>query len=462
MSDSAATLDRPNQVTVTDAGPSKKKLAISIPAATVSEKLRGSVDLLMDQASLPGFRRGKAPRWLVEKQFGSAVRKEAKNELMTSAVTQAIEDHKLKVLGSYLTPESAVADLADGKDFTFEVEVEVLPEFELPELKGITVKKPLIPVTDEMVAEEVNKICINEGTLEPRDKAEPGDYVTGHAVMKGADGTEFYNLKGAVIQVPTKDKKGKGMILGIVVDDFAKQIGSPAAGDTLTVKAKGPEHHEVEGVRNADLTVTFEVERVDRIIPAKIEDIVAAMGIESEESMRSMIRQRMEVRVKIQQQTAMHQQLAKHLVDSTKMDLPERTTAQQAQRTLERRRLELMYRGVEPVKIEEHIAELRQASGEAAATELKLFFLLHKASEALSVTVSDAEINQRIVQMAMQRNERPDRLRQELIKNNQISGIYTQLRDHKTLDAILESATVSEVTLEEFNKSVKGDGLPTA
>ena len=94
---------RPNKVSVADAGPSRKKLSIEIPAETVSEKIQGSVDLLINQAALPGFRRGKAPRWLIEKQFGPSVRKEAKSELVSAAVSKAVEELNLQVLGSYLT-----------------------------------------------------------------------------------------------------------------------------------------------------------------------------------------------------------------------------------------------------------------------------------------------------------------------------------------------------------------------
>jgi trigger factor len=454
MSDSA-TIDRPNKVSVQDAGPSRKKISIEIPAETVSEKLNGSVGMLVDQAALPGFRRGKAPRWLVEKQFGSSVKKEAKSELVSAALSKAIQELNLQVLGSYPTESLNKADITVGKALAFDVEVEVLPEFNLPELTGAAVKKPTIAITDEMVSDEIQKLCVNEGTLESREMAEAGDYCTGHAIMTGSDGTEFYNLKGAVIQVPTADKAGKGMILGILVDNFSSQVGSPKPGDSITVKAKGPDNHEVEGIRNNDLKVSFKIDRIDRIIPATVTQVAASMGFMSDDDVKGMIRDRMDQRVQIQQKSVMHQQIAKYLLGSTPMELPERLTAQQAERTLQRRRLELMYRGVDSAKIEEHMAELRHSSSESAARELKLFFILHKASQFLNVGVTEQEINHRIAQMAQQRGVRPDRLRAELIQQNQINGIYMQIVEHKTLDAILARATLTEMTTEEFNKAMK-------
>lgn len=441
---------------VTDAGPSLKKVTIEIPAAKVGQKLSESLDMLTGDAALPGFRRGKAPRWLVEKRFGGAVRKEARQQLASEAFRAAIDDLKLKMVGDAVVPGSIeTIELAEGKPFKFDVEVEVLPEFTIPKLEGIAVKRPTLEVTDAVVEEELSKACINEGSLETREKAEPADYLTGHAIMKGKDGTEFYNLDGAVIQKPTADKNGKGMILGIMVDDFDKQLGAPKAGDTITIKAKGPEQHEVEAIRGNDLTMTFEVKRVDRIIPAKVEDLVKQYGFESDKQIKEAIKQRLAINVRVQQQSAQHQQITKYLLDNVEMTLPQRLTAQQAVRNLERRRLELMYRGVDQAQIEEHMAELRQASGATAQRDLKLFFILVRAAEELQIGINETEVNNRIVQMAMQRNVRPDVLRNELIRTNQVGTVVQQVREHKTLDAILARATVTEISADEYNKSLK-------
>src|SRR5262245_50762463 len=124
-----ATPEAKPSVTISDAGPSLKKIAIEIPASTVSEKLRESIDTLAVEAQLPGFRKGHVPRSLVEKRFGSAVKAEAKSQLVTAAYSQAVEDHKLKVIGDPVSPSLEKAELEDGKPLAFEMEVEVVPDF---------------------------------------------------------------------------------------------------------------------------------------------------------------------------------------------------------------------------------------------------------------------------------------------------------------------------------------------
>jgi len=450
-----ATAEHANRVNITDAGPSRKKISIEIPAQIVTEKLKESLDTLAIEAQIPGFRKGRAPRNLIEKRFGSTMKDEAKKQLVAEAYTKAVEDHKLKVVGEPIAEQFEQVKVEDGKPLSFDVEVEVMPEFTLPSLDGIAVKKPTIDITDAMVDDEIKKLQINEGRLESLDAPGPGDYLTGRGVMTGPKGEEFYNINGAVVQVPTEDKNGEGMILGIKVADFSKQLGLPKPDETVTIKAKGPEHHEIEGVRDADLTITFQVQRADRIVPADLQDVLNKFGFPAADQLREVIKSRLQQRAQVQQQTAMRSQVAQHLIDSTEMELPERLTAHQTSRALQRQRLELMYRGMEAHTIEERLADLRDSSDEQARRELKLLFILGKAAEDLNIGVSEAEINGRISQIAFERNMRPEQLRQELIQRNQVGGIFQQIREHKTLDAVLAKATITEMPAEEYNKEVE-------
>ncbi len=458
MADTAtAEIDRPNKVEVEDIGPARKKLRIEIPAETVEEQLGASIDTLAIEASLPGFRKGRVPRRLIERKFGDAVRDEAKKQLIAAAYSGAIEEHELKVIGEPISEGLDDVSLESGKPFAFDVEVEVQPNFEMPDLDGIDVKKPLLETTDDLITQEFDRIALNEGALESVEAPLAGDYLTGHAIMTGTDGTEHFNVEDAVIQVPSEDKEGKGMILGIMVEDFSAQLGTPAMGDEITIKTKGPEQHEVEAIRDDDLTVSFKVSHIDRIIPASGETLAQRIGVPGEAEVREFIGSRIERRLMIDQQSVMHRQIAKHLLDAVEMELPERVTTHQAARLLQQRRLELMHRGLSEDQIEENVAELRNASKDAAVRDLKLFFILNRAADSLEVAVNEAEVNGRIHQIAMSRNQRPEAVRKELIRNGLVNQIVVQVRDHKTLDAILARAKVTEMSVDDFNAAM-GDG----
>lgn len=450
-----ATETRPNTVTITDVGPSRKKLQIEIPADAVAGKLRESLETLQVEAVLPGFRKGRVPMELIRKRFGNDVKQEAKNALVSSAYAAAIEEHKLQVVGDPFSQSLPTVQVEDGKPLSFEVEVEVMPQFDLPNLDNLEIKKPMLQVTDEMVTKELDRMCLMEGSLEERQDPEAGDYLTGLGVMTGPDGKEFYNINGAVVQIPADEKNGQGMILGVMVDDLRAQLGLPKAGQTATIKTTGPANHEVEAVRGTPLTISFKVQRVDRIIPAKPEALAANYGMESASQLKDAVRSRMEQRIQAQQLGVMRQQVAKHLVENTKMDLPERLTAQQAGRFLERTRMEMMYRGADAHQIEEQLARLRGGSISAAVRDLKLLFVLNKIAEQNKVGVEEGEINAYIARMAFERNERPEKLRQQLIQSNQVMPIWQTIREHKTLDTLIARAKVSEISAADWEKEVQ-------
>ncbi|MFN8728275.1 MAG: trigger factor family protein [Planctomyces sp.] len=157
-----------NKVDVSDVGPSRKKLRIEIPASAVADSLGTSLEALTADAELPGFRRGHVPKRLIEKKFGAGIRKQAKEQLVAQAFQAACDEKKLRVVGAPVDSTLEKLELVDGKPFIFEVEVEVAPEFELPNLEGIKVRKPLAEVTDDLLAAEVKKLCVQEGSLEER------------------------------------------------------------------------------------------------------------------------------------------------------------------------------------------------------------------------------------------------------------------------------------------------------
>lgn len=441
-------------VQVSDIGPCRKKLTIEVPAAAVAQELTTAFDSVVTGATLPGFRPGKAPRKLVERAYGKAAREEVRNRLVSKAYTKAVEDHKLRVLGDPEGGEDlANAEIEPNKPISFTLEVEVAPEFTLPAVDGIAVKKPMREVSDEMVQDEIDRLGLMEGELEPREKAEAGDYCTGHGIIKDKKGDTVLDIDGAVIQVPAaKNKDGKGAILGVMVEDFAKQVGLPKPGDTITIKATGPEQHETARIRGEPITITFEVSRVDRIVPASVESLVQRLGIGDEARLRDALKTRLSQRLQLQQQSSMRRQIAETLLEKVSMELPERLSERQAIRALERRRMELMYRGVNPIQVEEQMAELRSASAEVGRRELKLFFILNKVADDLEVKVTENEVNARIAQLAHERGEKPENLRTELIRRNQVGSLVQQIREHKAMDALISKAAVTEVKGAEAEK----------
>jgi trigger factor len=457
--ETAATEESVYDVKVEDAGPARKRLIITAPAEVIDEKLEESMGTLSTQTSLPGFRKGKAPKALLERRFGSAVRSETKNQVIADAYASAIETHAIKPLGEPDPVEKLdEIELEAGKPLTFSVEVEVVPEFELPDLDNVEIRKPIIEVTEEHIAGELERQQLQLGELEPvRENLQPRDRLVGPGTAtKAGDEQPFFRHDSIDIIVPGEAQNGRGHVLGLLIENLADLVAGKKVGDTLTIETAGPESHEMEDIRGKKITIEMTIREAHRIKPAPVEKVLERYGMESEEILREQIRLALEQRRDDEQRSAMREQVYEYLTDAVDFDLPEKVSAAQTTRMLESQRLEMLQRGtMTPEDVEERLAEMRAETEQQSRNRLKLMFVLARLAEHFDVKVSDQEVNGRIAQIAVQRGVRPEQLRAELAQTGGIQQISAQIREHKAADRVIDKATVTEIPLEEWNALVR-------
>ncbi len=134
--------DKPKlNVEIEDSGPARKLLTIEVPEDRIKGKIEENFGQLSDDAAVPGFRRGRAPRRLLERRFGDAVRDEVKGQLLSECFSQACEDNDLDMLGEPDVKDIEDIKLPDSGPLTFKVEIEVSPKVELPDFSKLEVKK---------------------------------------------------------------------------------------------------------------------------------------------------------------------------------------------------------------------------------------------------------------------------------------------------------------------------------
>ena len=443
-------------VKIEDAGPACKALTITIPEDEIKAKTENVYGDLEDEAVVPGFRRGRAPRRLLEKRFSSHVRDDVKNQLLSESYTKAIEDNELDPLSDPQVDDAEDLELPESGDLTFTVKVEVTPDVELPAYDTLEVTKTITSVADSDIDEEIERMQQQGGkptTLED-SKIEEGDYAgVDVKIYAGKDAGDDAELIQEVpldyVMVNGESAEYKGHVAGIVVDDLGKRLTGKTGGDELIISMDGPAAHENEQIRDQPITIKLTVGSVHRIEPATIKEVVEQSGLGSEDELKERVKTMLEQRAEQNTQADLYQQLTDALVEKVELDLPKGITDQQAARVLNRQGMEMLYRGMPEEEVKTKLAEMRSESEEQAARQLKQFFILDKASKELEIDVEEQELNGRIAMMAMQQGRRPDKLRQEMAKQGQIEQLYLQLREQKTLDKILESAKVTEVEGEK-------------
>ena len=455
MADAAETADEAApEVKIEAVGPATKRLTITVSSDAVRAKLEESLGTLAAEAVLPGFRKGKAPRQLLQKRFGDNVRNEAKNQLIADAYAKAVEAHKIQPVGEP-EPDDTDAELEEGKPLTFALQVEVVPEFELPDLTGIEIHKPQLKITDELIENELRRQLQRLGTSRRID----GDFHAGDRVAaavtltrEGQDDPDVAD-DNAIVPVPAAGEGGP--VLGLIVDDLGKRLAAARVGETLTIETTGPEGHELEAIRGAKVTITMRLSAAERPEPATVEQMIEAFGLGNEANVREQVKLALEQQRDEEQAAAMREQVHTKLLDSVDFDLPAKLSARQIARTLDGLRFELLNRGLPPEEVESRVAEIRADSEAQTQQRLKLFFVLQRLAEHFEIEVTEQEVNGRIAGIAAHHGQRPEQLRAELVRSGRVGEIARMVREHKAVDRVIAHAKVQEISAEKWNAMVK-------
>ncbi len=433
-------------VSIEEAGPSTKRVSVEIPADRIASKLDEQFKELRHEAAIPGFRPGHAPRKLIEKRFNEDVRDQVRRALVSESYEQAVESNKLDVIGE---PEFDKADeikLPGSGSLKYSFLVEVQPVIALPDMAGLKVKKPKVEVGEEDVDRALKNLSEQQGTLVPVEDrgAAEGDYLTADVHVKHEGNVVAHQHDAAIVARPAR-------LGGIMIEDLAAKVSGMKAGETRTIEAKAPESHGNEAIRGKDVQIEVSLKDIKKLEPREINDeFISELGMDSVEELRKEMREQLLLRIAEDAKQAMRTQLSNFLLDNIQMELPEKLSAQQADRVVNRRGMDLLMRGVAREQVEANIEALRGGAKEEANRELKLFFILQKIAKEQGIEVDESELNGQIAMLAAQRGRRPEKMKQEMAKDGTLANLFLKLQEQKAVDKLLESATIEEVDLKQL------------
>jgi trigger factor len=428
-------------ITVEDAGPATKKVSVEIPQEKIQEELTKQMKDLRREANIPGFRVGHAPAKLIEKKFGNEIKEQVRRALISESYQQAVEKNKLQVLGDPEFDASANIGLPAEGPLTYAFEVETQPEINLPSLTGIAVKKPKIEVKDENVEQAMSNLREQQGTLVPvEDRGiQAKDYLTADVHLKVDGNVVAHQHDAALVARPAR-------IGGIEIPDFDKQVEGAKVGETRSFTVTGPDNHPNESVKGKQIQMEVTIKDIKFLELAEITpEFLDDLGFDNEQQIRDALREQMVERINYDVAQAQRDQISRYLLDNTNLELPTKLSAKQVDRTVQRRAIELLTRGVPQEQVMAQLDQLRYGAAEEAARELKLFFILQKIANDQNTDVSEEELNGRIALLAIQKGERPEKMKQEMSKDGSLQSLYIQMREQKALDEVLKSAVVEEV-----------------
>jgi trigger factor len=363
---------------------------------------------------------------------------QVRTKLIAESYDAAVEKVSLDVLGE---PEIDLEKIELPKEgnLDFACEVEIKPQFEVPAIEGIEIRKPKIEVTDEDVTREIDRFRSLRGTFQATEEpVKPDDMIVADVVVT-ADGQEVSRAEGQSMFAHPR------VLESMAFPNFGEVVVGAKPGDTRILEGTLPDDYSREELRGKKASVAVTVKEVKRmVLPEMNQEFLAGMGFESEEELRTLIRGRLTSRIDEEVRRAMRKQVEQHLLENVKFDLPEKLSSRHTERVVMRRILQMRNQGVPEAEISKHMDDLRVRVQEQTRNDLKLFFVMSKLAEQLGVDVTEGELNGRIAQIAQAYGRRFDRIRDEMIKDGSIESLVLEIRDGKVVDAILEKAKIVE------------------
>jgi trigger factor len=287
------------------------------------------------------------------------------------------------------------------------------------------------------------------GVWTPRkdEVVETDDQIVADVVLK-TEAAEEQKLDNVEIHV-----RQNGFVGAIPVEKLDELLVGAKAGDTKQTSVDVPKTYFREDYRGKKVDIQITIKDVKWLKPAELdENFLKRLNVGDENELCEKIHDMLQSRLETQGRTEMAEQIYKYLLENTDFDLPVDVVAEQVTTLLRRQYTSLIMRGLSRQQIEEQMEQLRASSEQQAKEQLKTFFIMDKIADKLGIEVSEEEINGHIARLAVQRGQRPERMREEMVRDGSLTQFRLEVRQSKCIAKLLETAQITETETEKRTK----------
>jgi trigger factor len=431
--------------------PTRAKLTVEVPFEELKPSLDAAYKKIAKQINVPGFRRGKVPPMVIDRQVGrGAVLDEAINDALPKLYVEALQANELEPLAQ---PEIDITKLADNESLEFTAEVDVRPEITLPDYEGLEATVDDIAVTDQDVEEQVQNLRERFATLTEVDRpAADGDFVViDLRATKDGEVVDGAEVSGMSYQV------GRGGML----DGLDEALAGLSAGEDTTFASQlvGGDQLGEDVEVNAKVTSVKEQE-----LPELDDDFAqTASEFDTVEELTEDVRTRLGRGKRLEQAAAARDAVLEKLLDATEVPLPDavldaelnaRREDVQQQLSLAGMTME-QYLDSEEQTVDEFDADLEKRVRDAVAAQ----FILDQVAKKEQIAVNEGELQEHLMRRAQQSGQNPQEFIQHMLEHNHIPEMVSEVVRGKALALIVEAAKVTDESGNHVElKNLQPDG----
>ncbi len=385
---------------------------------------------------IPGFRKGKAPRHMIERLYGKGVfLEDAANELIPDEYRKAVEESGLDIVSR---PNLEVTQIEEGKPFIFTAEVALKPEVTLGEYKGLEVPAIDRTVTDEDVDAEIKKEQEkNARTITVEDRgAEKDDTVT-------------IDFEGFVDGVAFEGGKGSDYPLSIgsntFIPGFEDQLIGAKAGDHVEVKVTFPEDYQPDSLAGKEAVFQCDVKKVETKELPELDDEFAQDVSEKDtfEEYKAEVRETLQNRKNDQAKTQLENAVVDKAIENATMDIPDAMVDTQVEQMFEDFASRMQAQGLSMEQYFQYTgmnaASFKEDAKPQALKRIQTRLVLEKVVEAENIEATDEEFDAEIEKMAKAYNLEADKMK-EMLGEKETSQMKKDIAVQKAVTLLAEAA----------------------
>lgn len=416
----------------------KVVLTIEVPAEELDKAIKAACKSLANRVNIPGFRKGKAPRRILEMNIGKeAILDEAFDRVAQKAFDEALKQENLDPVDR---PQVDIVTLEEGKNVEFKATITPVPEVTLGEYKGLKVAKDAVEVKDEQVEQQVNNILNHHAKMVDAEE--------GAAVAN--DDFITLDFKGEVDGVAFPGGEGKDYPLQIgshsFIDTFEEQLVGLKVGEEKDVNVTFPAEYHAEELAGKAAVFHCKVNSIKhKEMPELTDEFVKnSTSYESVEDMKAKLRENIEKNAEREADTKRRNEILKLATDNITVDIPEVMVENRVSNMIQELSVNLENQGMNLdaylnyAKMD--MDKLREQYKESAAIAVKTDLMLDAVAKAEGLKVENADINAEIALLAATYGTTPQEVSKIIKKNHSIGNLVATVMHKKAANFIIDSA----------------------
>ena len=417
----------------------ERKLNFNIPAADVTTQIDSAYRSLRQQAQLPGFRQGKAPRKILERRFGTKIRQEVASTLIQSAFSDAIADFEI-----YSQPTVEPGEVVNGQDFSFTITLEVKPELIIENYKGIDAEYIKTEIADEQIERTLEQQLQGQAALVEIDD-------------RAVDASDMVMIELTVKQGNKVIHSQPGTMINMASEPYYKGIETVLMGAKKDATVKGEvifaDDAQIEDVAGQTTKITAKILSIRTMqVPSLTDELAETLGFEGGAAgARESVRAKLEQQFKDHEMNQARANLLETLIASNEFEAPKGLVDQQLKALLQELGYQAMMRGEDPRQAsysEEQMADLRTRATFAAKSSL----IIDAIATSENVEVNDEDVEAKFAELAEMRSEPIEAIRSHFEKDEALDDLKARLKEEKTLGIIMEAANLTEKSADAPKK----------